>query len=45
VAGPTEWPPELREGEENGLAIRLSDHAPVEATLEFPPQEPSTAEE
>jgi endonuclease/exonuclease/phosphatase family metal-dependent hydrolase len=45
VAGQTEWPPELREVEETGLAIRLSDHAPVEATFDFPPQEPSTAEE
>jgi endonuclease/exonuclease/phosphatase family metal-dependent hydrolase len=30
------WPPEAREAQEDGLAIRLSDHAPVEATLAAP---------
>ena len=34
AAEPTPWPPELREVEEDGLAIRLSDHAPVEGTFE-----------
>ena len=29
------WDPREREVTEDGLAIRLSDHAPVEATLEF----------
>ncbi|MET0305257.1 MAG: endonuclease/exonuclease/phosphatase family protein [Solirubrobacterales bacterium] len=28
---PRQWPPERREVDENGLALRLSDHAPVEA--------------
>ncbi len=27
------WPPEARELPEDGLALRLSDHAPVELTL------------
>ena len=30
------WPPSAREVTEDGLAIRLSDHAPVEALLEAP---------
>ena len=30
VSGPHAWPPEQRELEEDGLALRLSDHAPVE---------------
>jgi endonuclease/exonuclease/phosphatase family metal-dependent hydrolase len=33
VEPPTAWPPERREVEEAGLAIRLSDHAPVEAAF------------
>jgi endonuclease/exonuclease/phosphatase family metal-dependent hydrolase len=36
VEPPTAWPPERREVEEDGLAIRLSDHAPVEATFGLP---------
>jgi len=31
VAPPTQWPPEKRELPEDGRALRLSDHAPVEA--------------
>jgi endonuclease/exonuclease/phosphatase family metal-dependent hydrolase len=31
VAPPHRWPPERRELHEDGLALRLSDHAPVEA--------------
>lgn len=31
VAPPTAWPPERRELAHEGLALRLSDHAPVEA--------------
>jgi endonuclease/exonuclease/phosphatase family metal-dependent hydrolase len=31
--GPTAWPPERREVREQGLALRLSDHAPVAAAL------------
>jgi endonuclease/exonuclease/phosphatase family metal-dependent hydrolase len=34
VAPPAQWPPERREVEEGGLALRLSDHAPVEAAFE-----------
>jgi endonuclease/exonuclease/phosphatase family metal-dependent hydrolase len=34
VAPPAQWPPERREVEEGGLALRLSDHAPVEAVFE-----------
>ena len=30
------WPPEARELEEDGLALRLSDHAPVEVTVRLP---------
>jgi endonuclease/exonuclease/phosphatase family metal-dependent hydrolase len=30
------WPPEAREAESNGLAIRLSDHAPVGARYRLP---------
>jgi endonuclease/exonuclease/phosphatase family metal-dependent hydrolase len=37
IAEPTRaWPPEARERSEDGLAIRLSDHAPVEALLDAP---------
>lgn len=32
----TAWPPEGREVRESDLAIRLSDHAPVQATFERP---------
>ena len=31
---PAPWPPERRELSEDGLALRLSDHAPVEAGFE-----------
>jgi endonuclease/exonuclease/phosphatase family metal-dependent hydrolase len=31
---PAAWPPERRELNEAGLALRLSDHAPVEAGFE-----------
>jgi endonuclease/exonuclease/phosphatase family metal-dependent hydrolase len=34
VEGPTVWPPERREVIEDARAIRLSDHAPVEAAFE-----------
>ena len=34
AAAPAQWPPERREVEEGGLALRLSDHAPVEAVFE-----------
>jgi endonuclease/exonuclease/phosphatase family metal-dependent hydrolase len=34
VAPPTPWAPERRELSEAGLALRLSDHAPVEARFE-----------
>ncbi len=34
VAAPTPWRPERREASERGLALRLSDHAPVEARFE-----------
>lgn len=30
---PTQWPPQSREVVEDGLAIRLSDHAPVQAAF------------
>jgi endonuclease/exonuclease/phosphatase family metal-dependent hydrolase len=33
VSRATSWPPGKRELEEDGLALRLSDHAPVELTL------------
>jgi endonuclease/exonuclease/phosphatase family metal-dependent hydrolase len=32
-----QWPPERREVHEDGLALRLSDHAPVEAVFRDPP--------
>lgn len=35
--GPRAWPPEARELDEDGLALRLSDHAPVELELDWPP--------
>ena len=34
VEAPRQWPPERREVVEGGLAIRLSDHAPVEAVFD-----------
>jgi endonuclease/exonuclease/phosphatase family metal-dependent hydrolase len=34
TAPPAPWPPERRELSEDGLALRLSDHAPVEARFE-----------
>jgi endonuclease/exonuclease/phosphatase family metal-dependent hydrolase len=34
VAPPSQWPAERRELHEAGLALRLSDHAPVEARLQ-----------
>jgi endonuclease/exonuclease/phosphatase family metal-dependent hydrolase len=34
VSAPTRWAPERREVKEDGLALRLSDHAPVEARFE-----------
>jgi endonuclease/exonuclease/phosphatase family metal-dependent hydrolase len=37
VAPPRQWPPERREPREDGLALRLSDHAPVEAVFATPP--------
>ncbi len=33
IEAPRAWPPEAREVTQDGLAIRLSDHAPVAATL------------
>jgi len=33
---PRQWPPEDREVEEDGRALRLSDHAPVEARFALP---------
>ncbi len=33
VEPPRAWPPERRELRKNGLALRLSDHAPVEASF------------
>lgn len=42
VERPWRWPARQREIEEEGLAIRLSDHAPVEANFAFQtPQRPS----
>jgi endonuclease/exonuclease/phosphatase family metal-dependent hydrolase len=37
VGPPRSWTPEEREISEDGLAIRLSDHAPVEAVFEIVP--------
>ena len=36
VAAPAQWPAERREVECEGLALRLSDHAPVEARFGYP---------
>ena len=33
IEPPTPWPPERREISDRGLAVRLSDHAPVDATF------------
>ena len=35
VSPPRPWAPKKRELEEDGLALRLSDHAPVELTIEL----------
>ena len=35
---PRRWPPERREIAEDGLRLRLSDHAPVEARFATPPR-------
>ena len=35
IEPPHAWPPERRELREDGLALRLSDHAPVEARFAF----------
>jgi endonuclease/exonuclease/phosphatase family metal-dependent hydrolase len=37
VEPPARWPGERREVECDGLALRLSDHAPVESILEMSP--------
>jgi endonuclease/exonuclease/phosphatase family metal-dependent hydrolase len=36
VEPPRPWPPERREAQSGGLALRLSDHAPVEAAFRNP---------
>jgi endonuclease/exonuclease/phosphatase family metal-dependent hydrolase len=36
IEPPTAWPPQAREVSQSGLALRLSDHAPVEALFELP---------
>jgi endonuclease/exonuclease/phosphatase family metal-dependent hydrolase len=36
VEPPRRWPPERRELRRDGLALRLSDHAPVEAAFDCP---------
>jgi Endonuclease/Exonuclease/phosphatase family len=36
VEAPHQWPPQRRELQEDGLALRLSDHAPVEARFALP---------
>ncbi len=38
LEAPAQWPPERRETSEGGLALRLSDHAPVEARFATPPK-------
>jgi len=40
TAGPRAWPPEARELSEDGLALRLSDHDPVEITIRLPGADP-----
>jgi endonuclease/exonuclease/phosphatase family metal-dependent hydrolase len=37
VEPPAQWPPERRELDHDGLALRLSDHAPVTARFALPP--------
>jgi endonuclease/exonuclease/phosphatase family metal-dependent hydrolase len=39
VEPPRQWPPERREVDQDGLAVRLSDHAPVEAVFATPGEE------
>lgn len=34
VEAPSPWPPQCRELRHRGLALRLSDHAPVQATFQ-----------
>ncbi len=41
VSPPRPWAPEERELDEDGLALRLSDHAPVEITVRVPDRAPS----
>jgi endonuclease/exonuclease/phosphatase family metal-dependent hydrolase len=41
LAPPAQWAPERREVTVDGLAIRLSDHAPVEATFGSPSTRPA----
>jgi endonuclease/exonuclease/phosphatase family metal-dependent hydrolase len=36
VEPPQQWPAEQREVEEDGLALRLSDHAPIKAVFATP---------
>jgi endonuclease/exonuclease/phosphatase family metal-dependent hydrolase len=36
VESPRQWPPKRREVDEGGMAVRLSDHAPVEARFTLP---------
>jgi endonuclease/exonuclease/phosphatase family metal-dependent hydrolase len=36
LEAPRQWPPQRRELNEDGLALRLSDHAPVEARFALP---------
>ncbi len=36
LSGPRAWPPEARELPEDGLALRLSDHDPVEIAIRLP---------
>jgi endonuclease/exonuclease/phosphatase family metal-dependent hydrolase len=36
AAAPTAWPPERRELDRRGRALRLSDHAPIEARFRLP---------
>jgi endonuclease/exonuclease/phosphatase family metal-dependent hydrolase len=38
LEAPAQWPPERREVEHEGLALRLSDHAPVEARFATSPK-------
>ena len=38
IEAPAQWPPEKREIADEGLALRLSDHAPVEARFATSPK-------